>query len=41
VVKPGISGWARANLGYVSRVEGIKRKLQYDFYYISRLGWTC
>jgi lipopolysaccharide/colanic/teichoic acid biosynthesis glycosyltransferase len=34
VVKPGISGWAQVNLGYVSGVEGINRKLQYDFYYI-------
>jgi len=34
VVKPGISGWAQVNLGYVSGVEGINTKLQYDFYYI-------
>ncbi len=34
VVKPGISGWAQVNLGYVSGVEGINRKLQFDFYYI-------
>ena len=34
VVKPGISGWAQVNLGYVSGVDGINRKLQYDFYYI-------
>jgi lipopolysaccharide/colanic/teichoic acid biosynthesis glycosyltransferase len=34
VVKPGISGWAQVNLGYVSGVDGINSKLQYDFYYI-------
>jgi lipopolysaccharide/colanic/teichoic acid biosynthesis glycosyltransferase len=34
VVKPGISGWAQVNLGYVSGVDGINTKLQYDFYYI-------
>jgi lipopolysaccharide/colanic/teichoic acid biosynthesis glycosyltransferase len=34
VVKPGISGWAQVNQGYVSGVDGINTKLQYDFYYI-------
>jgi lipopolysaccharide/colanic/teichoic acid biosynthesis glycosyltransferase len=34
VVKPGISGWAQVNQGYVSGLDGINRKLQYDFYYI-------
>ena len=34
VVRPGISGWAQVNQGYVSGVDGINRKLQYDFYYI-------
>lgn len=34
VVKPGISGWAQVNQGYVSGVDGINIKLQYDFYYI-------
>jgi len=34
VVKPGISGWAQVNLGYVSGVHGINTKLQFDFYYI-------
>ena len=34
VVKPGISGWAQVNQGYVSGVDGINVKLQYDFYYI-------
>ena len=34
VVKPGISGWAQVNQGYVSGLDGINLKLQYDFYYI-------
>lgn len=34
VVKPGISGWAQVNQGYVSGLDGISAKLQYDFYYI-------
>ncbi|MFL6734340.1 MAG: sugar transferase [Sphingomicrobium sp.] len=34
VVRPGISGWAQVNQGYTSGVDGINRKLQYDFYYI-------
>lgn len=34
VVKPGISGWAQVNQGYVSGVDGITSKLEYDFYYI-------
>ena len=31
VVEPGISGWAEVSLGYVSGVDGINTKLQYDF----------
>jgi lipopolysaccharide/colanic/teichoic acid biosynthesis glycosyltransferase len=34
VVKPGISGWAQVNQGYVSGLEEINVKLQYDFYYV-------
>jgi lipopolysaccharide/colanic/teichoic acid biosynthesis glycosyltransferase len=34
VVKPGISGWAQTNQGHVAEVDQVKRKLQYDFYYI-------
>jgi lipopolysaccharide/colanic/teichoic acid biosynthesis glycosyltransferase len=34
VVKPGISGWAQVNQGHVAEVEAVRRKLQYDFYYI-------
>jgi lipopolysaccharide/colanic/teichoic acid biosynthesis glycosyltransferase len=31
---PGITGWAQVNQGYVADFDGIKKKLQYDFYYI-------
>lgn len=34
VVKPGISGWAQVNQGHVANVEDVRRKLQFDFYYI-------
>jgi lipopolysaccharide/colanic/teichoic acid biosynthesis glycosyltransferase len=34
VVKPGISGWAQTNQGHVAEVDQVRRKLQYDFYYI-------
>jgi lipopolysaccharide/colanic/teichoic acid biosynthesis glycosyltransferase len=34
VVKPGISGWAQVNQGHVAGVDEVRRKLEYDFYYI-------
>jgi lipopolysaccharide/colanic/teichoic acid biosynthesis glycosyltransferase len=34
VVKPGISGWAQVNQGHVASMDEVRRKLQYDFYYI-------
>ncbi|MCO7246801.1 exopolysaccharide biosynthesis polyprenyl glycosylphosphotransferase [Halomonas sp. Mc5H-6] len=34
VVRPGITGWAQVEQGYAAEVEGMTRKLQYDFYYI-------
>lgn len=38
VVRPGISGWAQVNQGYAAEVEGMKTKLQYDFYYIKNFS---
>lgn len=38
VVRPGISGWAQVNQGYAAEVEGMKEKLQYDFYYIKHFS---
>ncbi len=34
LVKPGITGWAQINQGYVASLEGTIRKLEYDLYYI-------
>jgi len=34
VVRPGISGWAQVNQGHVHGVDDVRRKLQFDFYYI-------
>ena len=38
VVKPGITGWAQVNQGYVSGIDKIALKLQYDFYYIKNFS---
>lgn len=34
LVKPGLTGWAQINYGYVSDVEGTAVKLEYDLFYI-------
>jgi lipopolysaccharide/colanic/teichoic acid biosynthesis glycosyltransferase/glycosyltransferase involved in cell wall biosynthesis len=34
IVKPGVSGWAQVNYGYVGSVEESRTKLEYDLYYI-------
>ena len=34
LVRPGITGWAQINHGYVADLEGTVRKLEYDLYYI-------
>ena len=34
LVPPGLTGWAQIRHGYTDTVEGIRRKLQYDLYYI-------
>jgi exopolysaccharide biosynthesis polyprenyl glycosylphosphotransferase len=34
LVKPGITGWAQVNYGYVATVEETTLKLEYDLYYI-------
>ena len=41
IVKPGISGWAQVKQGHVSSIEDVKRKLEYDLYYIKHYSiWT-
>lgn len=38
VVRPGITGWAQVEQGYAAEVKGMKRKLEYDFYYIKHVS---
>lgn len=38
VVRPGITGWAQINQGHVATTDEVKRKLQYDFYYIKHFS---
>ena len=38
VVKPGITGWDQVNQGYVSGIDQIALKLQFDFYYIKNFS---
>lgn len=38
VVRPGITGWAQVEQGYAAEVDGMSRKLQYDFYYIKHFS---
>ena len=39
IVRPGISGWAQVELGYAAEIEGMKQKLEYDFYYIKNFSF--
>lgn len=39
VVRPGISGWAQVNQGYAAEVDGMKVKLEFDFYYIKNFSF--
>ncbi|KAF0804246.1 hypothetical protein A6D6_03242 [Alcanivorax xiamenensis] len=34
IVKPGISGWAQVQQGYVAGLEETRKKVEHDFYYI-------
>lgn len=34
LVKPGLTGWAQVNMGYVGSLEETRIKLEYDLYYI-------
>jgi lipopolysaccharide/colanic/teichoic acid biosynthesis glycosyltransferase len=34
LVKPGLTGWAQINYGYVETVRETEVKLEYDLYYI-------
>jgi lipopolysaccharide/colanic/teichoic acid biosynthesis glycosyltransferase len=39
VVRPGVTGWAQVNQGNVSRLDGARTKLEYDFFYIKHLSF--
>lgn len=34
IIRPGIAGWAQVCQGHVADVDGVRKKLHYDFYYI-------
>lgn len=38
VIPPGITGWAQINLGYTDDIDGARRKLELDKYYIKHLS---
>jgi len=37
-VKPGITGWAQVNQGYDRGMDDVRRKLEYDLFYVRRGG---
>lgn len=37
-VRPGITGWAQVQYSYSDNVEGARRKLEYDLFYIKNLS---
>ena len=39
IVKPGITGWAQVEHEYAASVEGARRKLDYDLYYIQHYNF--
>lgn len=39
MVPPGVTGWAQVKFPYASNVEGTRRKLQFDLYYIKHVGF--
>lgn len=38
IVRPGISGWAQVQQGFVAEVDEVAHKLHYDFYYIKHFS---
>jgi exopolysaccharide biosynthesis polyprenyl glycosylphosphotransferase len=37
-VRPGITGWAQVNGGYDMSIDDVKKKLQYDLFYIENMS---
>jgi lipopolysaccharide/colanic/teichoic acid biosynthesis glycosyltransferase len=38
-VRPGITGWAQVKHRYDETIEDVKKKVQYDLYYIENMSW--
>lgn len=38
IIKPGITGWAQINIGHVAEVDDVRRKLNFDFYYVKNFS---
>jgi lipopolysaccharide/colanic/teichoic acid biosynthesis glycosyltransferase len=38
-VRPGLTGWAQVNFGYGAGVDGARKKLSYDLYYVRSQGF--
>jgi exopolysaccharide biosynthesis polyprenyl glycosylphosphotransferase len=38
-VRPGLTGWAQVNFGYGAGIDGARKKLSYDLYYVRRQGF--
>jgi lipopolysaccharide/colanic/teichoic acid biosynthesis glycosyltransferase len=38
-VRPGLTGWAQVNFGYGAGLDGARKKLSYDLYYVRRRGF--
>ena len=39
LVPPGVTGWAQVKFPYASNIDGARRKLQFDLYYIKHMGF--
>lgn len=37
IIRPGITGWAQVQQGYVSNIKETRKKVEHDFYYIKHL----
>ncbi len=38
IVRPGITGWAQVNQGHVTKLDDVREKLHFDFYYIKNFS---
>lgn len=40
LVPPGVTGWAQVKYPYASSIDGARRKLQFDLYYIKHMSFS-